>query len=117
MIKVVVVALIFTLLGSSFAQRGRDGTVDLLYWQAISILNPYLSGGTKDIYGSSIVLEPLARYDEDGNMVPWLAQEIPTVENGGIAEDLMSITWRLKPDIVWSDGTPLTSQDAVFTAE
>ena len=72
-------------LAVSFAQRGSDGTVNLVYWQAISIINPYLSGGTKDIYASSIVLEPLVRYDVDGNYVPWLATELPTVENGGVA--------------------------------
>ncbi|MEM7734369.1 MAG: peptide ABC transporter substrate-binding protein [Deinococcota bacterium] len=115
--KVVVLLGIFAMFASGLAERGSDGTVNLLYWQAISILNPYLSGGTKDINGSSIVLEPLARYDENGNLLPWLAAEIPTVENGGVAEDLTSITWTLKPDIVWSDGTPFTAADVVFTAE
>lgn len=105
------------LLNMGAAQRGSDGTVNLIYWQAISILNPYLSGGTKDIYGASIVLEPLARYNPSGELVPWLATEIPTLDNGGISEDLKSITWKLKPGIVWSDGTPFTAADAVFTAE
>ena len=73
--------------------RGTCGTVNILYWQAASTMNPYLSGGTKDIHAGSVVLESLARYDETGKLVPWLAEEIPTVENGGISEDLMSITW------------------------
>ena len=97
--------------------RGTSGTVTLLYWQAASTLNPYLSGGTKDIEAASVILEPLARYDEAGNMVPWLVDEIPTVENGGVAEDLTSITWKLTPGILWSDGTPLTAEDVVFTGE
>ncbi|HSF83335.1 MAG TPA: peptide ABC transporter substrate-binding protein [Anaerolineales bacterium] len=97
--------------------RGTSGTVTILYWQAVSTLNPYLSGGTKDIEGSSLIVEPLARYDEAGNLVAWLAEEIPTVENGGVAEDLTSITWKLKPGILWSDGTPLTAEDVVFTGE
>ena len=62
--------------------RGRDGEVKILYWQAPSILNPFLSGGTKDIEASSLVLEPLARYNETGEMVPFLAVEVPTVANG-----------------------------------
>ncbi|HHB82980.1 MAG TPA: peptide ABC transporter substrate-binding protein, partial [Devosia sp.] len=65
----------------------------------------------------NLILEPLARYDQDGNMIPWLATEIPTVENGGVAEDLTSITWNITPGIKWSDGTPLTAADVVFTAE
>ena len=97
--------------------RGTGDTVNIIYWQAASIANPYLSGGTKDIHVASPVLEPLARYDENGQMVPWLAEEIPTVENGGVAEDLTSITWKLKEGIVWADGTPLTAEDAVFTTE
>lgn len=99
------------------AQRGRDGQLNILYWQAASTLNPYLSGGTKDIEAASMILEPLAHFDESGNLVPVLVEEIPTVENGGVSKDLTSITWKLRKDIVWSDGTPLTAHDAVFSAE
>jgi peptide/nickel transport system substrate-binding protein len=98
------------------AERGADGQVNILFWQAVSILNPYLSSGTKDVYGASLVLEPMARYDETGTLVPFLAEEVPTVENGGVSEDLTEITWRLKEGLVWSDGTPVTAEDAVFTA-
>ncbi|MBN8291664.1 peptide ABC transporter substrate-binding protein [Rhodobacter sp. NTK016B] len=99
------------------AERGESGHLNIIYWQAPSILNPYLSGGTKDVQASSIVLEPMARYNEVGELVPWLAEEIPTVENGGVSEDLMSITWRLREGLMWSDGTPVTSADLAFTAE
>lgn len=97
--------------------RGSDGQVNIIYWQAPSIMNPYLSGGTKDLEAASLVIEPLARYDQDGNLVPWLVQEIPTVENGGVSEDLTSITWKLKEGLLWSDGSPLTSEDVRFTWE
>lgn len=110
-------AALGALAGPAFAERGADGQVNIIYWQAVSILNPYLSGGTKDVEGSSLVLEPLARYDETGTMVPWLVDEIPTVENGGVSEDLMSITWKLKSGLKWSDGTDVTAEDVVFTAE
>ena len=76
-----------------------------------------LSGGTKDIEASSLIVEPLARFDQTGAMVPYLAEEIPTVENGGVSEDLTSITWKLKEGLLWSDGTPVTSADVKFTAE
>ena len=102
---------------AAHAERGSDGHLNIIYWQAPSILNPYLSSGTKDIESSSLVIEPLGRFDEKGNMVPYLAQEIPTVANGGVSEDLTSVTWKLKPGLVWSDGTPVTSADVVFTAE
>ena len=101
---------------AAFAGRGDSGHVNIIFWQAASILNPYLSGGTKDVFSSSMIIEPLARYDENGNMVPWLVDTIPTVANGGVSEDLTSITWKLKSGVKWSDGSALTSADVVFTA-
>jgi peptide/nickel transport system substrate-binding protein len=98
-------------------ERGRDGNVNIIYWQAVSIMNPFLSGGTKDIEAASLVLEPLARYDETGMMVPYLATAIPTVSNGGVSEDLTSITWQIDPDVLWSDGSAVTSRDVQFTFE
>ncbi|MEL6479071.1 MAG: peptide ABC transporter substrate-binding protein [Pseudomonadota bacterium] len=111
------IAAVALMAGTAQAERGADGQLNILYWQAPSIQNPYLSGGTKDIESSSLVLEPLANYDPAGNMLPTLAAEIPTLENGGISEDLKSITWKLKPGVTWSDGTPFTSADVVFSGE
>ena len=102
---------------AAFAERGADGEVSIIYWQAPSILNPYLSGGTKDIESSSLVIEPLARYNEVGELTAWLAAEVPTVGNGGVSEDLTQITWKLKEGLLWSDGTPVTSADVKFTAD
>lgn len=95
--------------------RGTDGVLTLVYWQAPSLLNPYLSFGTKDGHAASLILEPLLRIAPDGTLVPALAAEVPTQENGGISADLTGITYRLRQDVVWSDGTPLTADDVVFT--
>ena len=100
---------------AAFADRGADGQVNIIYWQAPSILNPFLSGGTKDIESASLVIEPLARYNSSGEMVPWLAEGVPTVANGGVSEDLTTITWKIKPGILWSDGSAFTSADVKFT--
>ena len=90
-------------------------TLRLLYWQAPTILNPHLANGTKDFEGSRITYEPLASYDKDGKLILFLAAEIPTQENGGIAKDGKSVTWKLKQGVKWSDGKPFTSADVVFT--
>ena len=103
--------------GTAAAERGSDGHVSIIYWQAPSILNPYLSGGTKDHEAASMVLEPLARFDESGNLTPWLAASVPTVGNGGVSADLKTITWTLRDGLLWSDGSPVTVADIVFTAE
>ena len=102
---------------AAFAERGSDGQGNIIYWQAPSIMTPFLSGGTKDVEAASLVIEPLARFNASGEMVPWLVEEIPTVSNGGVSEDLTQITWKLKPGIKWSDGTDLTSADVKFTYE
>lgn len=108
-------AAIAMLAPAAWAERGADGQVRILYWQAVSIMNPFLSSGTKDIEAASLVIEPLARFNEAGDLVPYVAEAIPTVENGGISEDLTTITWKIRPGILWSDGTPVTADDAVFT--
>ncbi len=119
--KIIALIITFTLVVSFVsnvhAKRGSDGQLNLLYWQAPSTMNPNLSGGTKELEASSVVIEPLARYDEKGNMLPWLAEEIPTVENGGVSKDLTSITWKIKKGIKWSDGSAFTADDVVFTYE
>ena len=101
--------------GPAWAGRGADGELKILFWQAVSTLNPYLSGGVKEEFASSIVLEPLANYDEKGGLVPRLVDSLPTPENGGVAADFTSITWKLKPGVKWSDGSPFTADDVVFT--
>ena len=109
-------ACAFAMAPAAWAERGTDGAVKLTFPQAVSIMNPYLSAGTKDVYGASLVLEPLAGFDDQGVLVARLAVEIPTLENGGISADLTSITWKLIPGLMWSDGTPVTAEDAVFSA-
>ncbi|MEM6589165.1 MAG: peptide ABC transporter substrate-binding protein [Pseudomonadota bacterium] len=109
------VTAVFASITSASADRGSDGQVNILFWQAPSLLNPYLSGGVKEIEAASLIIEPLARYDDTGAMVPWLVEDIPTLENGGVASDMTSITWVLREGLAWSDGTPLTSEDVRFT--
>mgnify|MGYP003429017441 CR=1 FL=1 len=58
---------------AAFAERGTDGEVKLTFPQAVSIMNPYLSGGTKDIYAASMVVEPLAGLTPEGVLVPKMA--------------------------------------------
>ncbi len=95
--------------------RAQGGTLKLLWWQAPTILNPHLAQGTKDNDASRLVLEPLAAIAPDGSYVPQLAAEIPTVDNGGVASDLKTTTWKLKSGVKWSDGTDFTADDVVFT--
>ena len=98
-------------------KAGGGGALKMLFWQAPTLLNPHFAVGTKDQEGSRIFYEPLAAWDPDGNLAPVLAAEIPDIENGGVAPDGMSVTWKLKKDVQWHDGQPFTADDVVFTGE
>jgi len=98
-------------------KAGGGGALKLLYWQAVTLLNPHFAVGTKDQEGSRIFYEPLAGWDGDGNLVPVLAAEIPSKENDGLTEDGLSVVWKLKKGVKWHDGAPFTADDVVFTWE
>jgi peptide/nickel transport system substrate-binding protein len=95
-------------------KAGGGGALRTLFWQAPTLLNPHFAVGIKDQEGSRVFYEPLAGWDAEGNLVPVLAAEIPEIENGGIAPDGMSVTWKLKKDVQWHDGRPFTADDVVF---
>jgi peptide/nickel transport system substrate-binding protein len=98
-------------------RRGGGGTLKLLWWQGPVLLNPQFATGTKEQEGSRIFYEPLAAWDADGNLVPVLATEIPSVANGGLTADGRSVTWKLKRGVTWHDGQPFTADDVVFNWE
>ena len=98
-------------------KRGGGGPLKVLWWQGATLLNPHFAVGTKDQDGSRIFYEPLAGWDGDGNLIPCLAAEVPTAENGGVAKDGKSVTWKLKRGVQWHDGQPFTSADCVFNWE
>jgi peptide/nickel transport system substrate-binding protein len=98
-------------------KRGGGGALKMLWWQAPTLINPHFAVGTKDQEASRIFYEPLAGWDAEGNLVPMLAAEIPDTENDGLSRDGLTVTWKLKPNIHWHDGRPLTADDLVFNWE
>jgi len=102
---------------STPGRRGGGGALKVLWWQSPTLLNPHFAVGTKDQDGSRVFYEPLAAFDPDGNLVPILAAGVPSLENGGVARDGRSVTWRLKKDVSWHYGKPFTADDVVFNWE
>jgi peptide/nickel transport system substrate-binding protein len=98
-------------------RRGGGGQLRVLWWQAPTLLNPHFATGTKDQDASRVFYEPLAGYDPDGNIVPALAAEVPSVDNGGLAKDGTWVIWKLKRGVQWHDGKPFTADDVVFNWE
>ena len=95
-------------------KAGGGGTLKLLWWQSPTLLNPHFAVGTKDQDGSRVFYEPLAGWDPDGNLVPILASEVPSVEGGTVDKDLKWVVWKLKQGVKWHDGQPFTADDCVF---
>ena len=98
-------------------KRGGGGLLKVLWWQGPTLLNPHFAVGTKDQDGSRLFYEPMARWDRDGNLRPVLAETIPGREDGSLAADGKSVTWKLKKGVTWHDGQPFTADDVVFTWE
>ncbi len=103
--------------GTEHQVRGEGGELRVIQWQAPTMANAQHSVGTKDLLIGSLVQEPLMSYLPDGSISPTLVTEVPTVENGLLAEDLLTVTFTLLPDVTWSDGTPFTSRDVQFSWE
>ena len=78
-------------------------------------LNPYLAVQTASRLVRELTLEGLLDADPQGNYVPQPAAEVPTVQNGGISADGLTITYKLRTGVTWSDGHPFTSRDVQFT--
>lgn len=97
-------------------KAGGGGPVKLLLWQAPTLLQPHFASGTKDQIASRIFYEPLAGWDREANLIPCLAAEIPSRDNGGLSADGTQVTWKLKKGVKWHDGQPFTADDVVFTA-
>jgi peptide/nickel transport system substrate-binding protein len=95
-------------------RRGGGGTLKLLWWQGPTLLNPHFAVGTKDQDGSALFYEALAVWDADANLIPKLAAEIPSRDNGGLAADGKSVVWKLKQGVQWHDGQPFTADDVIF---
>ncbi len=98
------------------AEEG-DKTIIVGFYQEPEILNPLIRTQTVADEATNFVIEGLIDADSEGNYRAELAAEVPTIENGQVSEDGLSVTYMLRDDIVWSDGEPLTCDDVLYTWE
>jgi peptide/nickel transport system substrate-binding protein len=106
--------------GASAAPLAQDeppkgGQVIVGLSQEPTIFNPLKSTLEVDRGAQFAIFDSLWRINEKSELVPNLATEIPTVENGGISEDGLTYTFKLRDDAKWHDGEPLTAADVVFS--
>lgn len=101
--------------GTEGKERGQDGTLRVIIWQAPTGAAPHSALSDKDYLAAAPVIEPLLHYAADGTLVPNLVESVPSVESGTLAEDASWCELTLLEGLIWSDGTPVTSADFVFT--
>ncbi len=99
------------------ARRGGGGDLKILMWDAPTLLHPHFGRGLRDLTASRIFYEPLAAPTPEGAFAPVLAEEIPTLKNGGVSKDGQWVIWRLKRGVLWHDGAPFTADDVIFNWE
>ncbi len=59
----------------------------------------------------------LAFVDGTGELQPYLAEAVPRLDTPGwrlLPDSRMETTWRLRPNLTWHDGAPLTADDFAF---
>lgn len=89
-------------------------TIRLSDWQFPDTLNPYQTTLAVSQEVLNGMFEGLFMYDQKARLVPQLAREVPTVENGGIMDKGKTITVHLKEGLHWSNGREITSDDVKF---
>ncbi|HEX3548856.1 MAG TPA: peptide ABC transporter substrate-binding protein [Candidatus Elarobacter sp.] len=93
----------------------QPGVLRVAISTAPNTLNPLLSTLQIEAMVQGFLMDPLVATDERGVDVPVLAAVVPTLENGGISRDGLTITYRLRHGVRWHDGAPFTSADVAFT--
>jgi peptide/nickel transport system substrate-binding protein len=78
-------------------------------------LNPMLAstGSIGDL--SMFLFSYAVRYDGRGRPVPDALRELPTLENGDVSRDGLTLKYKLRPNVYFHDGVRLTCRDLAFT--
>ena len=95
--------------GGTATAQGNDKVVNIGVTDSLGTLNPLLQdGGELNKYATGLQFLPLVELDKDLNFEGMLAESITT-------EDNLTFTVKLYENAVWSDGTPITADDVIFT--
>lgn len=101
--------------GGGMAAAPPGGVLRVALYAEPTSLNPLLVTNTAENFLASLAFDLLVTVDEKGNEVPDLAAQVPTLRNGGIGKDGLTITYHLRHNVKWQDGAPFTSADVKFS--
>ncbi len=85
--------------------------------QEPTVFNPLMPHIEVDDGVAFSLFDALFRITPEGEIVPNLASEVPTIDNGGLSEDGLEWRIKLRDDVKWHDGEPFTAEDVKFTLE
>jgi peptide/nickel transport system substrate-binding protein len=94
---------------------GHGDTLNVAESGATDTLNPILATQQFEVQAEAFAMDPLVATDPEGRDVPILAAQVPTLQNGGISRDGLTISYHLRHGVVWQDGARFTSHDVAFT--
>jgi peptide/nickel transport system substrate-binding protein len=97
------------------AGSARPGTLRIAVQSDLKNLNPLLNSNTTDVMIERLMFEPLVSATDKGDVTGMLASSVPSVENHGISADGLTVTYRLRPNVKWTDGVPVTSKDVKWS--
>ncbi|QJW46651.1 peptide ABC transporter substrate-binding protein [bacterium BFN5] len=83
--------------------------------QEPNMLNPLFSDMLATSEVARLIFNGLVTTNDKGEWMGDLAVQVPTVQNGGVSQDGLTVIYKLRQDVVWHDGVPFTAQDVVFT--
>lgn len=95
----------------------RGGTIVIGIQQEPELLNEMLSATAANNMICNLLFAKFVKYDDQLRLIPDMIEELPTRENGGISADYLTYRYRLRGDLRWHDGVPVTSRDVRFTYE
>jgi peptide/nickel transport system substrate-binding protein len=97
------------------APSGGGSQVRVTLNQEPDTLNPLYSSLRATFTVTQTIIEGLLVAGENGEYEPNLATEVPTIQNGQLTPDGMTITYHLRRGVKWADGQPFTADDVKFT--
>ena len=98
--------------GNPWTRHGR-----LVYAEAqdAKSLDPLLASSVAAGDLSMFIYSYAVRYDERARPVPDALREVPSVANGDVSPDGLTLRYKLRPNVYFHDGVRMTCRDLRFT--
>jgi peptide/nickel transport system substrate-binding protein len=108
---------LLTVAGCAPAPRATGAALTIGQQQEPMSLNPALENGTSSMEWGLLLFNYLVKFDDRGRLIGDVATGVPSLSNGGISRDGLTVTYHLRRGVRFADGTPLTARDCAWTID